>query len=296
MVPACGPADGDPVEELDGAVHRFHEAAGVRWHWVEAGAGEPLVLLHGMPENWHGWSRVLPRLAESYRVLAFDLPGFGATSAPDGDHSFAGVAEALGDVLAAIGIERFRLAGHDWGGLVGVQMASRADRVVAYAHVSAPIDRYDLSRLPDYRDFWLDPAEAPRFLGIADVVVPRIYDLGWRGGHERMPPELLERRIRDFDRGALTVSISRWFRDLELGDGWELVGRSAPPWNAVRVPTLVVVGDRDLQITSEAVMALDAFGGLDARLAILDDSGHYPASEQPTALAALLADFFDTGE
>lgn len=294
---ACGPADGDPVEGLPGAHHRLLEVEGVRWHWVEAGEGAPLVLLHGMPESWHGWSQVIPGLAERYRVLAIDLPGFGATRAHEGDFSFAGVAERVAALLREIGVERYRLAGHDWGGLVGVWLAA-SDRpeVLGYAHVAAPAERYDLTRLPDYRDFWLDPPEAPRFLGIADVVVPRIYDLGWRGGHERMPQELLARRIEDFAPSAVADTLALWFRDLELADDWSLTGRSTPPWERVGAPVLLVLGDRDLQVNPEEMMGAEAALAGRVELAIVDDAGHYPASERPEAMSELLNSFFERVE
>lgn len=293
----CGPVDGDPVEGLDGALHRFRDAGGVRWHWVEVGDGAPLVLLHGMPESWHGWAPVIPALAGRYRVLAFDLPGFGASRADGGDFSFAGVAESLAAVLRELGLERIRLAGHDWGALVGARLTTlETPEIVAFAHLAAPGTRYDLGRLPDYRDFWLDPAEAPRFLELADVFVPRVYDLGWRGGHERMPAELLARRIEDFSPSAVHDTVALWFRDLELAEDWSLIGRSAPQWERVDVPVLLLIGDRDLQVTPEGMMEVEERLGSRGRLVFVDDTGHYPAAEAPEATAEALLDFFEEVE
>ena len=58
-------------------VHRYETAEGVRWHWAEMGDGDPVVLLHGIPESWMCWKHQMPTLATQFRVLAFDLKGYG---------------------------------------------------------------------------------------------------------------------------------------------------------------------------------------------------------------------------
>ena len=63
--------------QLDGVEHRFLDLPGLRMHVAEAGAGEPLLLLHGFPQHWWGWYKVLPALAQRYRVIAPDLRGAG---------------------------------------------------------------------------------------------------------------------------------------------------------------------------------------------------------------------------
>ena len=99
-------------------VHRFETAEGVRWHWAEMGDGDPVVLLHGIPESWTCWKHQMPTLATQFRVLAFDLKGYGRSEKADGDYTGNGVARELLACLDKIGIERFRLAGHDWGTIV----------------------------------------------------------------------------------------------------------------------------------------------------------------------------------
>lgn len=288
----CGPADGDPVAGIDGAVHRFAELDDTRWHWVEAGSGEPLVLLHGLPETWHAWAPVLPELAGGFRVLALDLEGMGRTDAGDADSSPAAMAARLGALLTHVGVDRFRLVGHDWGGLIGARLAGdQPQRIVAYAHVAAPVATYDLTRLPDYRDFWLDPAGAPRFVGIADVVVDRIYDRGVWGRSEALPPELLQRRIEDFGRAGVAEAVARWFRDLELDESWRLGPSAVAAWERMDFPVLLLIGDRDLLLPSEMYLGIEARIPGPARLAIIDDAGHYPVIEQPQATAETLLEF-----
>ena len=72
-------------------VHRFETAGGSRWHWAEMGDGDPVVLLHGIPESWMCWKHQMPALATQFRVLAFDLKGYGRSDKADGDYTGNGV-------------------------------------------------------------------------------------------------------------------------------------------------------------------------------------------------------------
>ena len=68
--------------QVEGVEHRFVEAGGLRVHVAEAGAGDPLLLVHGWPQHWYQWRGVIQRLAGERRLLAPDLRGFGWTDAP----------------------------------------------------------------------------------------------------------------------------------------------------------------------------------------------------------------------
>ena len=80
---------------------------------------EPLVLLHGWPQHWYAWRRLIGPLSERYRVICPDLRGFGWTDAPAGSYEKSELAADVIALLDVLGLERVRLAGHDWGGFVG---------------------------------------------------------------------------------------------------------------------------------------------------------------------------------
>ncbi|MCW2564729.1 MAG: putative hydrolase or acyltransferase of alpha/beta superfamily, partial [Mycobacterium sp.] len=85
------------LPQLDGVEHRFLDLPGLRMHVAEAGSGEPLLLLHGFPQHWWAWRKVIPALAERYRVICPDLRGAGWTDAPaDGYTSDQLTADILG--------------------------------------------------------------------------------------------------------------------------------------------------------------------------------------------------------
>jgi pimeloyl-ACP methyl ester carboxylesterase len=99
----------------------------------DVGAGPPLILLHGLAGSARWWTRNIPALSRSYRVIAIDLPGFGTS--PRG-HRFVldEVAEQLAATLDRLGIERACVIGHSMGGLIAGGLAAdypdRVDRLV----------------------------------------------------------------------------------------------------------------------------------------------------------------------
>jgi pimeloyl-ACP methyl ester carboxylesterase len=70
------------LPEVAGVNHRYLEVDGIRFHIAEAGGGEPLVMLHGWPQNWYMWRRLVAPLGERYRLIMPDLRGLGWSDAP----------------------------------------------------------------------------------------------------------------------------------------------------------------------------------------------------------------------
>ncbi|MGH9151732.1 MAG: alpha/beta fold hydrolase [Acidimicrobiales bacterium] len=97
------------------------------------GRGFPVVLVHGIPGSARTWGGVARRLAERHRVAVPDLLGFGSSTRPTAARQLhaEGQADALGDALDALGIDRMVLVGHDFGGPVAVTCASRRPERVA---------------------------------------------------------------------------------------------------------------------------------------------------------------------
>jgi pimeloyl-ACP methyl ester carboxylesterase len=281
-----------PADEIAGVAHHVTTVAGVDWHWIEAGEGPALVLLHGLPETWHGWHRLIPALSERRRVIAPDLKGMGSSSGPEGDYSFCAVAEELIGLLDRIGVEQFDLVGHDWGAFVGAcAAASHPDRVLSYTHVSAPIDRYDLARRPDLRDFYLAPESVTAFLRDVAFFVTRVYEVGIHDWPRGLDPAVLDRRIADF-RSA-PPALSRYFRDLDLTADWRLRSGSRAEWERMTVPVTIVAGDRDLMVPQELFLdAQDYVPGFQ-RVVLIDNAGHFPAEEQPGQLLAVLEEVLE---
>ncbi len=111
---------------FEGIEETFITAGGMTWRMGLTGPedGTPIVLLHGFPEHWRTWTKVMPALAAAgYRVYAPDLPGYGGTDEP-ASYRLEEVANFVGDLLLRIDPDGVNLIGHDWGGIVGHVVAS----------------------------------------------------------------------------------------------------------------------------------------------------------------------------
>jgi pimeloyl-ACP methyl ester carboxylesterase len=98
---------------------------GVTLHFVMGGEGPPLVLLHGWPETWYAWRRVLPALAEHFTVLAPDLRGLGDSSKPPTGYDTNAVSTDIRELVLGLGHDEIDLVGHDWGASVAYAYAAQ---------------------------------------------------------------------------------------------------------------------------------------------------------------------------
>jgi pimeloyl-ACP methyl ester carboxylesterase len=118
---------------VPGVRHRSVEINGVRLHVAEAGAGPPVVLLHGFPEFWYSWRHQLPALAAAGRhALAPDQRGYNLSDQPPGRHAYRidNLAADVAGLIRQTGHPRAAVVGHDWGGAVAWQLALRHPELV----------------------------------------------------------------------------------------------------------------------------------------------------------------------
>jgi pimeloyl-ACP methyl ester carboxylesterase len=105
-----------------------------RIHYVTAGEGDPVLLLHQTPRSWDEFRDVIPLLAENFRVYAMDTIGFGDSDKPRGPASVEGYGEGVIGFLDAVGVERTSIVGHHTGGVIAVEVAAthpeRVNRLV----------------------------------------------------------------------------------------------------------------------------------------------------------------------
>jgi pimeloyl-ACP methyl ester carboxylesterase len=101
----------------------FVQTSDLRMHYLQAGSGDPVVLIHGFPETSFEWRQQFPALAERYAVFAPDTRGFGRTDKPDIRVSRQLLAGDIVRFMDALGIERAAVVGHDWGGIIAFKLA-----------------------------------------------------------------------------------------------------------------------------------------------------------------------------
>jgi pimeloyl-ACP methyl ester carboxylesterase len=137
------------------ATHDVSARGGARIRFVEAGRGTALVLIHDALGDHHTFERALDRLSASFHVVVPDLPGFGASEKPDPvryAYGYDAFAEAIFDLVAALGLGRVHLCGHGMGGGVALTLAAKHPSLVHRLVLSSPL----VFPIDDRREHTLD--------------------------------------------------------------------------------------------------------------------------------------------
>ena len=200
--------------------HHHARLADVSLHYVSAGAGDPVVLLHGWPSTWYEWRHVMDRLAGRHRVIAPDLRGLGDSTRPPGGYDKKTVAASLWELLHGhLKLARWHLVGHDWGGPVAFALAAahpEAIRTLAIVDVTLPGIGPDISQGGKrwHHAFHMTP-ELPEALvrGRERIYLGWFYEaFSWR--REAFAPADLDEYLRTYTQpGALEAGFA-YYRNI----------------------------------------------------------------------------------
>ena len=274
--------------ESAGAPGAFLDVNGVHIHYVEAGEGDAVVLIHGLNASTFSFRHVIPALARSHRVVALDMKGFGHSARPsDGDYSLTEQARLVAGVMERLAIERAAVVGHSLGGAVAMRLALLApERVSRLVLVDSASDRQMRSGLA------LAPLARPFFPVGALFTLHRLSvrrRLHQTAVHDPayLTPEVLEGHFRPTQmKGhlrALGALMAHRRRDEPL----------AP--ERIQQPTLILWGEHDRWLPLSEGEELARLIP-NARLLAVRSAGHLPLEEQPALSNRALLDFLRSTE
>lgn len=273
-------------------------------------AGDPaspaVILLHGFPESHRTWREVAPRLQERFYLVMPDQRGFAASDRSQGVEAYKTdvLVDDIFSLADALGIERFALVGHDWGGAIAWAAALRGDpRLSRLAVVNAPhpaIFQKSLIESSEQRaaSQYITAFRAPGFEKAVESMGFDTFFAKTFGGHVDLSiiPESEKRQyISEWSQpGALTAMLN-WYRASRLvvpppGIDVPLPDFLLRVFPKVAVPTLVVWGMRDKALLP---LQLDGLDTLVEDLAIvrLPHAGHFAPWETADDVAAALGPF-----
>jgi len=243
-------------------------------HFAESGKseGQPVVFLHGWPDSWFSFSRVLSALPDDIRALAIDQRGFGESDRPEHGYAIRDLAQDVVAFLDALGIERATLVGHSFGSFVARQVAiAQPDTVDALVLIgtgytaSNPVTREVQNSLRDLPDP-IPPGFAREFQAST--------------AHRPLPADFFEQIVAE----SLKLPPRLWreaFESLiEYDDRREL--------ERIEARTLLLWGDRDALFSR---VDQDRFRDVlpAASLKVYEETGHCPNWEQPERVASDIA-------
>jgi len=256
-----------------------------RWTWLEAGSGPPLLLLHGFTGSKENWLPLMPLLAARHRVIAPDLPGWGASQRlGEADYGFASQALRVNAFLAALDLRDAVLVGHSMGGgIAAVAASQRPPRLrglvlVDAAGVPFAANAFAESVLAGGHPFAVHTSDSlARYLGMVFEQPPFV---PWP-----LSRALVEQRVADraFEESVLDA--------IGRGAG-ALVPQRAAGAIAVPVQLLWCAGDRIIDPSAIGEWRR-AMRGRVVDSVLLEGCNHMPMMEQPEAMAAALLRFLD---
>lgn len=285
-----------------GARARHVETGGAALHVVEAGPADApaLLLLHGWPEFWAGWARLIPLLASEFRLIAPDLRGFaGSAGAGPARDVATHVSDQFG-LLDALGIERAGIVSHDVGAQVAQQMALDAPgRVRGLFFGNCPYPGIGRRWVEDgqtaeiwYQSFNQQPW-APALVGHSRESC-RLY-IGHFLAHWSADPHTFDDVIEDWVDaflvpGALAGGFA-WYGAANAGRLAQ-IAHGAQPRAPITRPTRVLWGAEDPVLRAAWTDGLEAYF-TDLTVEIAEGVGHFVFYEAPEAAAPRIRAFFD---
>ena len=264
------------------------DVVGARANYVEMGEGPPLLFVHGLSGCWQNWLENILHFSRTHRVIAVDLPGFGASPMPPWEISIPAYGRFLRDFCERLGVDRCSLVGNSMGGFISTELAiTEPERVDDLVLVSAAgITWARARREPAAMLARVGRAAAPLALRFQMSAIRRP---GFRkrafGGvffdPNGLRPEVLwENVVPAFQSpgyfNAMTNLVGYDIRDrlMEIG-----------------VPTLIIWGRNDRVVPVPAAVSYQKRIGDNAELVIFDRCGHVPEIERPVRFNRVLEEF-----
>jgi pimeloyl-ACP methyl ester carboxylesterase len=278
--------------------HHYTRVNGVRLHYVEAGEGPTVVLLHGFPETHRSWDLQVPFLvAQGFRVIAPDLRGYGESERPRSGYDLSTLVADVVGLCREVSPEPVRLVGHDWGGALTWLVAERHPElvthtvVIACAH-PALLERALLTDSQQLRKSWY-------MLFFQLPVVPELWlarngarNLGARfrrtPGADRAPRSVVEASRAAVGRVASLAGPLAYYRSALRAGAARLLRRAPPALPRVQVPVTLLWGEHDACFVRELGEAHAPFAA-ELELHVLEGTGHFAHQEDPERVNALLA-------
>jgi epoxide hydrolase 4 len=278
--------------------HRYADLGDVRLHYVEAGEGSLVLLLHGFPQFWYQWRHQIPALVEAgFRVVAPDMRGYNLSDKPLGVRAYRVelLARDVERLILACGEQTAVVVGHDWGAIAAWIAAMRhPERVEKLAILNVPHPARSLDGL-------LSPMQLLRSSYVFFFQIPRLPEEVIRAGDfallrsvfrsdpvqpEALTAEDIERYIEAIAQpGVLTASLN-YYRAL-LRNPREMRALL----QRVEAPVLVIWGEKDRFLSRRLAEPPRLWVPNLIRVKRLPDASHWVAEDRPLEVNTLLLDF-----
>ncbi len=267
----------------------FVTVNGTSLHFVRGGTGPAVLLIHGFPEDWYEFRKIMPALAEKFTVVAVDIRGIGGSAPTESGYDAANLAEDIHQLLGRLNLEHTYIVGHDIGGMVAYALARRYPAQLRGAMI------LDVA-FPGLEP-WSEIEGRPPFWHIRfhQTNLPEKLLAGRQADYFRYflgPPHFSEEDVAHYARSYQDTARLRSI--LEIYRAFPENARfNASHREMFDLPLIFGAGTGDAfaEFVPRIAEAMRGHGCSNVRTVMIEGSAHYIAEEQPVALLALISKY-----
>ena len=252
--------------------------------------GDPVLLLHGFPQHWWEWRKIMPGLARRYRVICPDLRGAGWSDAAADGYTHDQLRADVVALLDARALDRVHLISHDWGAIVGFPLCmSHPERVRDHVSLGVPHPylRFDPRLLTILWRIWFQVAIAtpilgPRLLGKGNQRLPRHLFRGYLSNQDALTDQDIELFLAPLRNPARARAAGALYRGLIMREAGRIL-RGAYHGTRLSTPTRLLIGADDPVVRPEFLGGHESHAD-DLAVGVVDGASHFIADERPDAV------------
>jgi len=281
VLEAYGPVGRSEWMDIDWHEHLRWVRVQDRWmNVLDYGSGPPLIFIHGLSGCWQNWLENIPYFARDHRVIAIDLPGFGASEMPTEPISIKGYGATMDDLMTELEIDSAQIVGNSMGGFIGAELAiqypARVERLVLVAAAGLSVEyirtqrkkglRHQAENVVFFNLGWIasrsHTVAARRRLRSALLLIVAAHP-------QKLPAALTIEQVKGSGKPGFSDALEAMFH-YPLRDRLQKIG----------CPTFIVWGDKDRLVPVRDAAVFEKLID-DARAVIYKDTGHVTMMERP---------------
>jgi pimeloyl-ACP methyl ester carboxylesterase len=270
--------------------HCFVKTNGIKLHYVTAGKGPLLILLHGFPEFWYTWRHQIPALAKHFQVVAPDLRGYNDSDKPPhvSDYKLSTVTQDIVGLIKALGHKKAHIVGHDWGGAVGWDMAVHHPEVIDHLVIlnsPHPVNfARGMKKWKQLRKAWF----------MFYFQIPMIPEFFLKMSLKSTLRWMFQGVVTEKDINAYTKALEKPGALKAALNYYRATLRYRPKQAArtkISVPTLLIWGENDRALGIELTYGMEPLFSNSFAIEYIPHCGHFVNEQEPELVNRLLLDF-----
>ena len=266
---------------------RFIDVNGVKLHTIVCGSGEPLIMLHGFPEFWYCWAKIIPLLKDYFKLIIPDMRGYNLSDKPKGveNYKIDLLMEDIKCLAEKLNLESFYLAGHDWGGVVAWPFAEKYPNLIRKLIIlNAPHLKIFQEKLRT------DKKQQKASFYIFEFLKPNGEKFVIENDFYWLKQAVFTKNFSDFDKEKY---IEAWAQPgaIEAGVNYYRANMSFEQLTGIiKVPTLVIWGMKDVALTPQLLDGLGDYVN-DLQIERNENATHWITHDEPEFVASKIREF-----